>query len=274
MIHATAIGGYELVGPLGKGAMGEVFRARKPGLTMEVALKVMAASLGDDATLVERFRREAETASRLDHPNITRVFDFGEDGGRMFMAMELLDGQDLRRAIEAGASWDTAERIRVIEQAAAGMAAVHALGLVHRDLKPANIHVTRQGVVKIMDFGLVRVEDSQMTATGMIMGSPSYMSPEQIKGERADARADVFSLGAVFYELLSGRKAFAGKGVTQIMMNVLGSEPAPLADVAPQVPDALARVVERCLRKDPPLRYQSAGELWAALEVVRDVYAA
>jgi serine/threonine-protein kinase len=274
MLQASLIGGYELLRPLGRGAMGEVFRARKPGQSEDVALKVIAAALGDDPTLVARFQREAMAASRLDHVNITRVLEFGEDAGRMYMAMELLDGQDLRRVIEGGTQGELADRVRLIERAAAGMAAVHALGFVHRDLKPANIHVTSRGVVKIMDFGLVRIEDSVMTATGMVMGSPSYMSPEQIKGLKADARADVFSLGSVFYELLSGQKAFSGKGVTQIMMNVLGSEPRPLHDVAPSVPAPLARVVERCLRKDVALRYQSAGELWAAVEVVRDVYAA
>ena len=266
------IAGYALIAPLGKGAMGEVFRAAKPG-NEPVALKVMAPSLGEIPELVERFRREAMAAARVDHPNITRVVEFGEDGGRLFMAMELLDGHDLGKLIQSGDTGDVASRIRVITQAALGMAAVHAHGLVHRDLKPANLHVKSDGVVKIMDFGLVRLEDSEMTATGMVMGSPSYMSPELIKGHKADARADVFSLGAVCYEVLAGKRAFAGKGLTQVMMSVLSSEPQPLAEVNPDVPQALQRVVTRCLRKDPDQRYQGAGELAAALEVVRDVYA-
>ena len=267
------IAGYQLIAPLGKGAMGEVFRAAKPG-AQEVALKVMAPALGEIPELVERFRREAMAASQIDHQNITRVVEFGQDGRRMFMAMELLDGHDLGKLIQTGTAGDLKAKIRVLTQAALGIAAVHARGLVHRDLKPANIHVKRDGVVKIMDFGLVRLEDSEMTATGMVMGSPSYMSPELIKGQKADARADVFSLGGVCYELLTGKKAFGGKGLTQIMMSVLSSEPQPLAEAAPDVPAALARVVLRCLTKDPALRYQNAGELAAALEVVRDVYAA
>jgi serine/threonine-protein kinase len=189
------------------------------------------------------------------------------------MAMELLDGHDLRTLIKSGAAGDLVTRIGIMTQAAQGMAAVHDLGLVHRDLKPANIHVRSDGVVKIMDFGLVRLEDSEMTATGMVMGSPLYMCPEHIKGHKADARADVFSLGAVFYELLTGRKAFAGKGLTQIMMNVLSTDPTPLPQLAPEVPPPLAHVVERCLKKDPLARYQTAGELAAALEVLYDVYA-
>jgi serine/threonine-protein kinase len=267
------IAGYALLAPLGKGAMGEVFRAKKPGAEA-VALKVMAPSLGEIPELVERFRREAMAAARVDHPNITRVIEFGEDGGRLFMAMELLDGHDLGKLIQSGATGEIESRIRVITQAALGMAAVHAHGLVHRDLKPANLHVKNDGVVKIMDFGLVRLEDSEMTATGMVMGSPSYMSPELIKGHKADARADVFSLGAVCYEVLAGTRAFPGKGITQVMMSVLSSEPQPLTQLNPQVPQPLERVVTRCLRKDPDERYQSAGELAAALEVVRDVYAA
>lgn len=267
------IAGYDLLSPLGKGAMGEVFRAAKPGKAA-VALKVMAPSLGEIPELVERFRREAMAAARVDHPNITRVIEFGEDGGRLFMAMELLDGHDLGKLIQSGGTGDLASRIRVITQAALGMAAVHAHGLVHRDLKPANLHVKNDGVVKIMDFGLVRLEDSEMTATGMVMGSPSYMSPELIKGHKADARVDVFSLGAVCYEVLSGRKAFAGKGLTQVMMSVLSSEPQPLTQANPEVPAPLERVVWRSMRKDPAQRYQNAGELAAALEVVRDVYAA
>jgi serine/threonine-protein kinase len=274
MMMLTAIGGYTINAPLGKGAMGEVFLATKPGIEGAVALKVMAPGLGEDPVLVERFRREAMAAKKVDHPNITRVVDFGEENRRMYMAMELLDGSDLKTLIDRQQLGDLPGRIRLMAQAAAGMAAVHALDMVHRDLKPANLHVKKDGVVKIMDFGLVRVEDSQMTATGMVMGSPSYMCPEQVKGETADARSDVFSLGAVFYEVLAGKKAFGGKGLTQIMMGVLSAEPTPLAQSAPEAPAAVARIVERCLRKQPERRYQSAGELSAALDVARDVYAA
>lgn len=267
------VGHYRLLEKIGSGAMGVVYRAADPTRGTDVAVKVMAAELSGDQELLERFRREALAASQVDHPNITHVLDFGDHAGQLFMAMELLDGSDLKSLIERGAAGTLEAKISIMTQAAAGMAAVHAQGLVHRDLKPANLHVKSDGQVKIMDFGLVRQGDSNMTRTGMVMGSPSYMSPEQIRGDKADARSDVFALGSTFYELLSGARAFGGKGITQIMMAVLNGEPAPLAECVPELPAPLARIVERCLRKAPSMRYQAAGELHAALEVAQQVYA-
>jgi serine/threonine-protein kinase len=158
-------------------------------------------------------------------------------------------------------------------QVAAGMALVHARNLVHRDLKPGNIHVTPEGVAKIMDFGIVRIGDSNLTATGMVMGSPAYMAPEQLRGVKVDARSDVFALGATFYEILAGRRAFGGKGLAEVMAKVLSQEPTPLSESAPGVPDPVAMVVARCLSKDPGGRYRNAGELHAALEALEAVYA-
>jgi serine/threonine-protein kinase len=267
-----SVGRYRLIEKIGRGAMGEVYRAEDSGTGLLVALKVMASAFADDPELVERFRREALSASQLDHPNITRVHDFGEDGRQIYMAMELLEGEDLKELIEKGVSGGLEEKLAIMEQAGAGMAFVHARGLVHRDLKPGNIHVQPDGLVKIMDFGLVRVGDSNMTATGMVLGSPSYMSPEQIRGEKADARSDVFALGVVCYELLASRRAFGGKGLTQIMMSIINGEPEPLSTAAPEIPAPVAWIVERCLRKAPDRRYQDAGELHAALEVARLAY--
>jgi serine/threonine protein kinase len=252
--------------------MGTVYRAVDGRSGQEVAIKVISASLGEDAQLVERFRREAMAAASLQHPNITQVLDFGKQDGQLYMAMELLQGQDLTGVIATNSAPSLGEKLSIMSQVASGMGLVHAGGLVHRDLKPGNVHVSTSGVAKIMDFGLVRYGDSNMTATGSVMGSPSYMSPELMKGEKADARSDVFSLGAVFYELLSGRRAFPGKGITQIMMAVLGQEPPPLPSVAPDVPPPVSAIVERCLRKEPAERYRSAGELHAALEVACDVF--
>jgi serine/threonine-protein kinase len=261
------IGGYRLVRRLGRGAMGVVYE----GVDAEerrVAVKVLSGELATSEEFVERFRREATAAAEFDHPNITRVYGFGEDGERLYMAMELLLGEDLKTLIEGGAAGPLPERLRVMTQVAAGMAEVHAAGLVHRDLKPANIHVTPEGEAKIMDFGLVRLSDSEMTRTGMVMGSPAYMAPEQLRGDHADARCDVFSLGAVFYELVTGKRAFPGKRLTDVMMSVMGSEPPPFSVSAPDAPAPVALVVTRCLRKDPRRRYRSAGELHAALEVL------
>jgi serine/threonine-protein kinase len=269
---AAKVGQYRLIEKIGRGAMGSVYRAENPTSGAQVAVKIMAAELSSDDELVERFRREAFSAAQLDHPSITRVLDFGQEGQQLYMAMELLEGKDLKSLIEGGALWSLGGMLSIMAQASAGMACVHAQGFVHRDLKPANIHITADGQVKIMDFGLVRSSDSNMTRTGMVMGSPSYMAPEQIKGEKADSRSDVFALGSVFYELLSGRRAFAGKSLTQIMMGILTGEPEPLSVCASDVPPPVVRIVERCLKKVPADRYQSAGELSAAVDVALQVY--
>jgi serine/threonine protein kinase len=268
-----SVGRYRLVQRIGRGAMGEVYRAEDPVEGIDVAIKLMAAETLGDNELIERFRREAFSAAALDHPNITRIHDFGEEGGTLYMAMELLEGSDLKHIIEAGAPGDVREKLEVMLQIASAMAFVHARGLVHRDLKPGNIHVNVDGQVKIMDFGLVRLADSNMTRTGMVMGSPSYMAPELIRGNKADARSDIYALGCVFYEFLSGKRAFGGKGLTQILMAIMSTEPESLGIAAPAVPGPVARLVERCLTKDPEKRYQTGGELHAALEVAHNVFA-
>jgi len=201
------------------------------------------------------------------------VHDYGEDERRLYMVMELLRGSDLKVLIERHVALSLTQKLSIMVQVGAGMAYVHGRNIVHRDLKPANIHVQPDGQAKIMDFGLVRVGDSNMTRTGTVLGSPAYMSPEVLMGKRADSRSDVFSLGAAFYELLAGQRAFAGKGIADIMMNVLQREPAPLTTLTPPVPPGVAFVIERCLRKDPALRYQGAAVLHAALEVAYAAYA-
>jgi serine/threonine-protein kinase len=225
----------------------------------------MSPGLGEDAELVERFRREGHAASLLIHPNITRVFESGQADGRLFMAMELLDGTDLRAVITAQPPLALKQKLRIMLGVCGGLAYVHALDMVHRDIKPANIHVTSAGTPKIMDFGLVRLGDSVMTQAGSVMGSPSYMAPEIVRGEQADARTDVFSAGAVFYELLSGRRPFPGKQMHEVLSAVLSSEPVPLAEIAPEVPAGVAAVVAKCLAKGRDQRYKDAGPLRIAL---------
>jgi len=269
---AGSIATYRLVRKIGRGSMGTVFEG-VDGAGRRLAVKVLSGEMARNPELVERFRREAMAAAHLPHPNVTAVIDFGEEGDRLYLAMELLEGSDLKVLIERAGLPYLSEKLGIMRQVAAGMAAVHAMGLVHRDLKPANIHVTPEGVAKIMDFGLVRLSDSSMTRTGMVMGSPAYMAPEQLRGEKVDARSDVFSLGAIFYELISGKRAFPGKQITEILMAVVMREPAPLAGCAPDTPFPVAFAVDRCLRKDPAERYRNAGELHAALEVLEAAYA-
>ncbi len=254
MSNATdegTIGSYRLIRRIGKGNMGVVYEGVDVS-GRHLALKVLSGELAKDPELVERFRREAMAAARLPHPNITSVVDFGAEGDRLYMAMELLDGADLKVLIDTGRLGPLPERLGIMKQVAAGMAAVHAAGLVHRDIKPANIHVTPAGVAKIMDFGLVRLSDSNMTSTGMVMGSPAYMAPEQLRGEKVEARCDVFSMGAVFYELLSGRRAFPGKGITEIMMGVVTREPSPSSITRPTPPSRSPwSWAARCARTRP-----------------------
>jgi serine/threonine-protein kinase len=196
------IGKYQIVGKLGQGAMGEVFRGHDPVLNRDVAIKRITSGLDADESLRKRFEREAQAVALLNHPHIITVYELGFEGDQMFMAMELLEGIDLKHAV-AQRKLSFAEKLATMEQICEGLAFAHARELVHRDLKPANIHILPGGKVKIMDFGLARTAGSDMTSTGTVMGTPHYMSPEQVKGMKADARSDVFALGCVFYELLA-----------------------------------------------------------------------
>jgi tetratricopeptide (TPR) repeat protein len=263
------IGKYEIVSRIGQGAMGEVYKAHDPVLNRFVAIKTMAGVLTADDQLVERFRREAQSAARLNHVNIVTVYDFGEEQGHFYMAMELLEGVDLKEVIGTGGLNDLWDKLDVMEQIADGLAFAHAQGVVHRDLKPANIRLLPSGRVKIMDFGLARLNTSEMTRTGMVMGTPNYMSPEQVRGERADARSDVFSLGAVFYEMLAGRKAFQADSMHTILFKVLEEHPEPVERIVPDLPPRFVRMIERALEKDPVRRFQHAGEMRDSLRLVR-----
>ena len=259
------IGKYKILEKIGQGAMGEVYKAHDPVLNRFVAVKTISADLGADDMLRKRFQREAQSAARLNHPNIITVYDYGEEQGKIYMAMELLEGSDLKQAIAARALPDLAGRLAIMEQICDGLAFAHAHEIVHRDLKPANIHLLADGQVKIMDFGLARLGGSEMTRTGMVMGTPHYMSPEQVRGERADARSDVFALGCVFYELLTYRKPFDADSMHSVLFKVMQEEPPPVHDLAPGIPAVLAQVVERAMAKDATQRFQNAGEFRSAL---------
>ncbi len=253
---------YELEGKLGEGAMGVVYRARDRNLGRVVALKMLSPEMGTEDELRLRFQREAEAVGRLNHPNIVSVYDMGEHEGRLYMAMELLEGEDLRSLVEKQAPLATAERVRILCEIAAGVAYAHSRGVVHRDLKPANILLTSTGHVKILDFGLARLATMEtITRQGVILGTPDYMSPEQAMGKPVDTRTDVFSSGAVFYEFLTLQKPFKGKTLHSVLYQIISDEPEAVLTLNPEVPARLALVVHRMLRKDPAKRPASMDEV-------------
>lgn len=263
------LGKYEIVEKIGQGAMGEVFRAHDPVLGRDVAVKTMAAALGADSEQRSRFQREAQSAGRLNHPNIITVYDFGEEQGQVYIAMELLEGEDLKDLVARGPAFSLQRTLDVMDQLCEGLAFAHAKGVVHRDLKPANVHVQRNGQVKIMDFGLARLSSSDMTRAGMIMGTPNYMSPEQVRGEKASTRSDVFSLGVVFYELLAGRRAFDADSLHAVLFQVMQAEPPDLGGLRPDLPAPLLAVVRRAMHKEAAQRYADAAEMRDALRAAR-----
>ena len=275
------IGAYEILGPLGSGGMGYVYRARDTRLGRQVAIKFIAADIAADPTATERLAREARLTSSLNHPNIVTVHDVGEAEGRPFLVMELVEGQSLHDALAAGAM-PMARAIDLAAQIADGLAAAHDAGVIHRDLKPRNIMLTTDGRPKIVDFGLGKAgpratapEASTQQAEGLtdsraILGTAGYMAPEQVAQRAVDFRADQFALGAIIYEMLTGLRAFKRDSAVQTMAAIVESEPVPLAELVPDVPESLARIVDRCLAKHPGDRYRSTLDLSHDLRDLRD----
>ncbi len=270
----TRLGPYEITAKLGEGGMGEVFRARDSKLDREVAIKVLPQHLAADAEALARFEREAKAVAALSHPNILAIFDFGRDGETAYAAMELLDGETLRERLTSG-PLPVRKALEVAAQIAAGLAAAHARGIVHRDLKPDNLFLTRDGQLKILDFGLARQSElhgskSQLLAAptqgpgtepGAVLGTVGYMSPEQVRGEPADNRSDLFALGVVLYEMLTGRRAFAHGSAVETMSAILREEPPEIESLSEKFSPALARLLQHCLEKRPDERFQSARDL-------------
>jgi ferredoxin/hemoglobin-like flavoprotein/tRNA A-37 threonylcarbamoyl transferase component Bud32 len=271
----TTIGKYSILAKIGQGAMGEVYRAQDTVLGRLVALKTIAASAAVrwDDTLAERFRREAQAAAGLNHPNVVTVYDFGEHDGTFYLVMELLEGSDLGEVLRRRTLTRLEDKLAVLEQIFDGIGFAHARKIVHRDLKPANIHLAPSGTAKIMDFGLARTGDLEVTRSGGVLGTPYYMSPEQVRGERVDARSDVFSLGALSYELLTGHRAFPAENIHAVLFQVLEREPDPLRSLDPSIPQSLEVLVRKALAKEPDRRFQDAGEMRDALRRVRAVLA-
>jgi Tol biopolymer transport system component len=274
----TKLGPYEVLAPLGAGGMGEVYRARDTRLGRDVALKILPESFAREPDRLHRFEQEARAVAALNHPNILAIFDTGQENGSPFLVSELLEGETLREVLDGGAL----PQRKVIDygvQIAQGLAAAHEKGIVHRDLKPENIFVSRDGRIKILDFGLAKLAQSgptsdsvtlthSHTAAGVVLGTASYMAPEQVRGDGVDARTDIFAFGAVLYEMLSGKRAFRRDTTAETMTAVLKEDPAELSDPGHVVSPALDRIVRRCLEKNPEQRFQSAKDLSFALSAL------
>ncbi len=260
------IGKYEIIEKIARGGFGTVYKAWDPMIRREVALKTCEVP---DANMRARVFREAQLAGSLHHPNITTIYEFGVEGIVPYIVQELLSGEDLDRIIAREIPLPVAEKVRILIAVAAALDFAHGTGIVHRDIKPSNIRILDDGVVKIMDFGIAKSLDSttNITKDGTAVGSTGYMSPEQIVGETLDGRSDIFSLGVVAYELLSGRKPFQHEKLFLLLEQIVKTEPQPLREIAPDVPESLASIVERAMRKRPVERFASAGEMRSALEL-------
>ncbi len=273
----SRLGPYEVLSPIGAGGMGEVYRARDTRLGRDVAIKVLPDRIAHDPDALSRFDREARAVAALSHPNILSIFDFGTEGGIIYSVTELLEGETLRGQLDAGPI-SQKQTVDYALQIAKGLSAAHEKGIVHRDLKPENLFVGRDGHLKILDFGLAKHEApvalseqtnaptvSRHTEPGTVMGTVGYMSPEQVRGRPADHRCDIFSFGAVLYEMLTGRRAFRGDTAVETMNAILKEEPRELVGSASAVSPALERVVRHCLEKSPEERFQSARDIAFAL---------
>jgi len=291
LASGTKLGPYEIIAPLGAGGMGEVYRATQSSLGRQVAIKVLSPEFAANPDRLRRFELEARSASALNHPNIISIYDVGSEGGNSYIAMEFVDGKTLRALLEAG-PLGIKKTLQIAAQIADGLSKAHAANIVHRDLKPENVMVTRDGFVKILDFGLAKLmpsldstsqaspsqTGSQQTMTslhlrthpGMVMGTAGYMSPEQARGEDVDYRSDIFSFGAILYEMVAGKQAFHRPSSAQTLAAIIEDDPQPLAEANPKTPTPLRWIIERSLAKDPEDRYASTRDLARDLHSVRD----
>jgi serine/threonine protein kinase len=280
LFSGTRLGPYEVLSLLGAGGMGEVYRARDSQLARDVAIKVLA-NLRSDPERLHRFEQEARAAAALNHPNILAIYQLGTHEGAPYLVSELLEGETLREQLKRS-RLPVRKAIDYGAQIARGLAAAHEKGIVHRDLKPENLFVSRDGRVKILDFGLAKLTQprdssdfgvstlTEGTEPGIVLGTVGYMSPEQVRGDRVDHHTDIFAFGAILYEMPVGNRAFQKPTSAETMAAILNEDPAAISQVMPSTPLALQRVVHRCLEKKPDARFQSASDLAFALEALSD----
>ena len=275
------IGHYEITALLGKGGMGEVYLAQDTRLSRKVALKFLPAAFTQDQERLRRFEQEARATSALNHPNILTIFEIGEADERHYIATEFIEGETLRQRIAVG-SLKLGETLDIAEQIASGLSAAHGAGIVHRDIKPENIMIRRDGIVKVLDFGLAKLapiqtsgsgpEDSTQalgkTGPGVVMGTVAYMSPEQARGQALDARTDIWSLGMVIYQMLTGSSPFSGATSSDTLVSILEREPRSLHSFSAEIPEELEWIVTKALTKDCDDRYQTAREMFTDLRAV------
>src|SRR5437773_9523983 len=262
MAEIDSIGKYEIRREIGRGAMGVVYEGYDTSIERIVALKTIRADQlagGDPAAVIARFRREAQAAGRLNHPNIVSIYDFDEDGGIWYIAMEFVKGRELKECFETNERFRIADIVRIMSQILNALDYSHRQGVIHRDIKPANIFLLSDGSVKVADFGIAHIESSNLTQVGTVMGTPSYMSPEQIMGLPVDGRSDLFSAGVVLYQFLTGERPFSGSATTP-MQKVLKEDPLPPSALNVQLPTTMDAVVRKAMAQRPEERYQSARE--------------
>src|SRR6267142_753936 len=285
LTSGTKLGPYEIQTSIGAGGMGEVYRAHDSRLDRTVAIKVLPASFSADRDRLQRFAQEARAAAALNHPNILSIFDIGDENGAPYVVSELLEGETLRDHLRSGPI-SSRKTIDYAVQVARGLSAAHEKGIVHRDLKPENLFLTNDGRMKILDFGLAKLTRPEtesgsadaptlhaVTEPGLIMGTVGYMSPEQVRGQPADPRSDIFAFGAILYEMISGKRAFHGETSADTMSAILKEETPELSETARNVPPGLERIVRHCLEKNPSQRFHSAGDLAFDLESLTEISA-
>jgi len=276
MPTVTKAGRYEIVGELGRGAMGVVYKAVDPVIGRTVAVKTIR--LSEEGTglsrpeLLTRFQTEARAAGLLTHPNIVVVFDAGEEDGLYYITMELVEGKSLQALLDDGHAFPLPRTLRIMDQTCSALQFAHERNVIHRDIKPANLMLTADDTVKVTDFGTAKIlQFGTVQQTAHVMGTPSYMSPEQVKGRAVDGRSDIFSLGVMLYEMVTGEKPFPGQNITTVIYKIVNEEPVPPRQINPSIHAGISTVVMRALEKDPDQRYQSCREMLEDLRNYRSI---